>query len=118
MANILVVDDDSLTLDLLTIVLQRHGYLFSSATDGAEALKLCESQKFDLIITDIFMPNVDGIDLMVALNERNFRTPIIVMSGGNGETFDLARVCGVHSTIKKPFTENSILGAVRSALRD
>jgi CheY-like chemotaxis protein len=120
-ASILVVDDDSVTIDLLTIVLQRHGYLVSPAENGAEALKLCASQKFDLIITDILMPNVDGLDLITELKELNSMVPIIAMSGGNSETLgseklQLASIFGAHSTLKKPFTDGCLLKAVENAL--
>jgi CheY-like chemotaxis protein len=123
MANILVVDDDTLTLDLFTIVLQRHGYFFSVAKDGAEALKLCESQKFDLIITDIFMPNVDGIDLIMKLKKCNSNTPIVAISAGsrnNGLSAVLnlqtATALGVHSTLQKPFPSEQFIHTVRRAL--
>jgi CheY-like chemotaxis protein len=123
MANILVVDDDTLTLDLFTIVLQRHGYFFSVAKDGAEALKLCESQKFDLIITDILMPNVDGIDLIMKLKKCNSNTPIVAISAGsrnNGLSAVLnlqtATALGVHSTLQKPFPSEQFIHTVRRAL--
>jgi CheY-like chemotaxis protein len=120
MANILVVDDDTLTLDLFTIVLQRHGYFFSVAKDGAEALKLCESQKFDLIITDIFMPNMDGFELIVDLVGKNSKVPVIAMSGGGywavQKVLPDALILGAQIALAKPFSKEQLFDAIDAAL--
>ncbi len=118
MANILVADDDEQYPVMLAKTLRNNQHNVVIAKDGAEALKLCTSQKFDLIITDILMPNVDGIDLMMDLIERHSGVPIIAISGGQAAIFRLqsANTLGAHSVLTKPFTNEYFLNTVRSAL--
>jgi CheY-like chemotaxis protein len=121
MANILVADDDATYLTLLAKTLTNENHNVFIAKDGAEALKLCASQKFDLIITDILMPNVDGIDFIMELNKCNSPPAILVISGGRSwyaAEFNLqaTKALGVHSVLKKPFTTERFLDAVRRAL--
>jgi CheY-like chemotaxis protein len=121
MANILVADDDEQYPIMLAKILHKEHHNVVIANDGEEALKLCASQKFDLIITDILMPNVDGIDLMVDLIERNSKVPIIAISGGRNTItaeFNLqsAHTLGVQMVLKKPFSTEQLLEAVNSLL--
>ncbi len=121
MANILVVDDDEQYPIMLAKILRNNHHAVVIANDGAEALKLCSSQKFDLIITDILMPNVDGIDLIVNLIEHNSKVPVIAISGGRNTItaeFNLqsAQTLGVHAVLKKPFTNEQLLSTVNDAL--
>ncbi len=122
MANILVADDDEQYPIMLAKILQKNHHNVVIATDGAEALKLCASQKFDLIITDILMPNVDGIDLIVDLIEHNSKVPIIAISGGRNTItaeFNLqsAKTLGVKDVLKKPFTNEQLIASINAALK-
>ena len=77
-----------------------------------------------MIITDILMPNVDGIDLIIELKTCHSATPIIAMSGGGGNkivtalNLQSASIFGVHSVLQKPFISTCFLDVVRSALED
>jgi CheY-like chemotaxis protein len=80
------------------------------------------SQKFDLIITDIFMPNMDGFEFVDEINNRNFEVPIIAMSGGckrlEAEVMlSVITSCGIRATLTKPFTQEQLLDAVNVALK-
>jgi DNA-binding NtrC family response regulator len=118
MANILVADDDEQYPIMLAKTLRNDQHNVVIAKDGAEALKLCISQKFDLIITDILMPNADGIDLMMDLLERHLIIPVIAISGGQAAMFRLqsANTLGAYSVLTKPFTNECFLNTVKSAL--
>lgn len=121
MANILVVDDDEQYPIMLAKILRHSHHDVVIAHDGAEALKNCQSQKFDLIITDILMPNVDGIDLIIELVEQQSNVPIIAISGGRNSMtaeFNLqsASTLGVKVVLKKPFTNEQFLVAVSDVL--
>ena len=117
MANILVADDDEQYPIMLAKILRGHHHNVVIANDGQQALNFCKEQKFDLIITDILMPNVDGIDLIVDLIEHNSKVPIIAISGGRNTItaeFNLqsAHTLGVQAVLKKPFTNEKLLEAV------
>jgi CheY-like chemotaxis protein len=121
MANILVADDDEQYPIMLAKMLRNNHHNVVIANDGQQALDFCKEQKFDLIITDILMPNVDGIDLIVDLIERNSKVPIIAISGGRNTItaeFNLqsANTLGVQAVLKKPFTNEQLLEAVNSLL--
>jgi two-component system, cell cycle response regulator CpdR len=79
--NILLVDDDPPTRILLTRILQRPDYVFTEADDGSQALDLLEKSCFDLIITDLRMPDLDGIAFAVRAHARWPHIPIVLMSG-------------------------------------
>jgi two-component system chemotaxis response regulator CheY len=121
MDKILVVDDDVIYLNLLANILINKNYNVFFAKDGAEALNFCALQKFDLIITDILMPNVDGIDLIMQLNKFNSNTPIVAISAGSNRisamlNLQIATALGVNSILLKPFSSEQFIGAVESAL--
>lgn len=80
--SILVVDDEPYIVDLLVIALQDEGYHVASASDGEQAWRLVHQQQPDLIISDISMPRLSGIDLLNRLRERrqSARIPVILMS--------------------------------------
>ena len=79
--NILLVDDDPATRILLTRILRQPDYVFTEADDGIQALDLLEKSCFDLIITDLRMPNLDGIAFAVRARARWPHIPVVLMSG-------------------------------------
>jgi CheY-like chemotaxis protein len=79
--NILLVDDDQATRILLTRILQQPDYVFTEADHGNKALDLLEKSCFDLIITDLRMPDVDGIAFALRAHARWPHIPIVLMSG-------------------------------------
>ncbi len=117
MANILVADDDEQYPVMLAKILRSNHHHVVIAVDGQQALNFCKSQTFDLIITDILMPNFDGIDLIVNLIEYNSKVPIIAISGGRNTItaeFNLqsAHALGVQAALKKPFTNEKLFETV------
>ena len=82
MAHIVVVENDAAFRQMLVDLLKQDGYQVTSAGDGVEAIKLLARVQADVIITDILMPNMDGIELMMELSRQDNHTPVIAMSGG------------------------------------
>jgi len=87
MAKILVVDDDRGMREFLDIMLTREGYDVKSAGDGKEALTLCGKHTFDLVVTDLKMPKVNGIDFLKGIKEISPETMVILITAyASGET--------------------------------
>lgn len=110
MTQILVVDDDEFVLDFLKEALPALGYETAFATTGDEAIELIEKESFDLILSDIRMPEVNGIDVARAAYRSQPHVPILFMSG-NPNTIVEER-----SFIGKPFTISQIETKIESIL--
>jgi DNA-binding response OmpR family regulator len=106
MAKILVIDDDDLMNDMVMELLTVAGYEVESAGDGDQALRQLGVNTFDLIITDIVMPEKEGLETIVAIRKKNKAVPIIAISGGGklGPTqyLQLAHQFGANYTFHKP----------------
>jgi len=104
--KILVVDDEPSLTNFLHLVLTETGYEVTTAKDGSEGLKVFESIKPDLVITDMVMPDMEGIEFTRSLLKKVKGLPIIVMSGNAVGTKFLktARIFGARATLQKPFT--------------
>jgi DNA-binding response OmpR family regulator len=114
--TILVVDDDELMRANLIDVLTISNYEVYSAQNGKEALNVLDRQAVDLIITDIVMPDMEGIEFIKEVKQRRkLSVKIIAMSGSlmSDNYFKLARLLGADLTLKKPFKLDDILDAVR-----
>ena len=121
MAHILVVEDDVQFRQMLLDMLQQDGHQLASAGDGAQALKLLATARPDLIITDILMPGMDGVELIMALSKQDDATPMIAMSGGRRSitaefNLDSAALLGVKATLAKPFSRADLRAAIEQAL--
>jgi DNA-binding NtrC family response regulator len=119
--RILVVDDDPGIRRALFILLTREGYQVTQAQDGVEALRVWRDKGGDLVITDLHMPEKNGIETIVELLSHSPGMRIIAMSGG-GQTkrLDLlgnATMLGAVLTIEKPFTLHEMMTTVRQALK-
>jgi DNA-binding NtrC family response regulator len=119
--RILIVDDDAGIRRTLQTLLQRAGYEVMLASDGDEAIRLWRDHGGDLVITDLHMPEKDGIQTIIELLSHSPGVRIIAMSGG-GQTkrLDLlgnASLLGAVLTIEKPFTIAEMLGIVSRALK-
>lgn len=112
--KILVVDDEVAILKFVSRVLKKKGFEVSLAKDGREGLKLADSIKPDLIITDIAMPDMDGIEFILTLVSKNKKAPVIAMSGNKiGQNFiKAARIFGAQGSMMKPFTAQDLTRAV------
>ncbi|MBT5245823.1 MAG: response regulator [Rhodospirillaceae bacterium] len=121
MPKVLVVDDDPNVRHSLKRDLQRKGYKVVCAKDGHEALKRLEFNRPDIILTDVFMPEMDGLELIIKIKKQAPDTPVIAMSGGGAHTNNLAcmlstsEVLGAAAILHKPFSQerlNSVLSGL------
>jgi len=117
MARILVVDDDQGMREFLEIMLSREGYSVATAGDGGKALSLCRKEKFDLIITDLKMPRMDGIAILRGIRDVSPETMVILITAyASGETAVTAMKEGAYDYIEKDFDIEDLKGIVRNAL--
>ena len=117
MERILVVDDDRGMQDVLDIMLSRAGYQVATADDGAAALEIIGKKKFDLVITDLKMPRVDGIDLLKGIKETAPGTAVILLTAfASGETALAAMREGAYDYVEKNFNVDDLLAIVRDAI--
>ncbi len=117
MNNILIVDDEQSMRELLSIMLKKEGYDVSTANNGEHALRAVQSEIFDLIITDIRMPSVNGIELLKSVKELSPETVVIVVTAfASTETAVDAMKLGAYDYITKPFKNEEIRLIVRKAL--
>nr|CAX84242.1 Response regulator receiver domain [uncultured bacterium] len=121
MAHIIVIDDDRDIRLLVQSVLKRAGHRVEAARDGIEGMTLHRQEPADLIITDIIMPCMDGIEVIADLMRSRLKTRILAISGGGdwlGPQYVLkvAKGFNVHQTLSKPFSAETLLGKVDSVL--
>lgn len=120
MALILVIDDEESLRSLLRRALARAGHDSIEAPDGKAGLKLAKETRFDLVITDIIMPEMEGIDFILHLHRISPGTPIIAMSGGGRIRpegyLKTALLAGARRALTKPFTINELLAVVDECL--
>jgi CheY-like chemotaxis protein len=121
MKRILVVDDEQGIRRALRAVLERAGYQIREAGSGQDAIRLWREQEGDLVITDIHMPDKDGIETILELRALSPNLPIIAVSGSGEQTCrDLlrdARLSGPIRAMDKPFGIAEVLGCVREVLQ-
>ncbi|MBI2118945.1 MAG: Flp pilus assembly complex ATPase component TadA [Elusimicrobia bacterium] len=116
--SILIVDDDADTRAILEQLLRVRDYAVTSAVDGVEALDLLEKGKFDIILSDIEMPHLDGMKLMRLKNEMGIQTPVIFFTGKSGPTDEMAGLeLGVEDYIKKPVSKEILLLRIERVLK-
>src|SRR5512144_2139086 len=117
MPTVLVVDDEPEIRSSLRGVLSDEGLRVVEATDGREALDLCRAERPELVLLDVWMPEVDGIELLRTLQEEPGRPQVIMISGhGNIETAVQATKLGAFDFIEKPFSIDALLAVVNRAL--
>ncbi len=117
MADILVVDDDRGMREFLEIMLTQEGHGVKSASDGKKALELCNKHRFDLAITDLKMPKVDGIDFLKGVKEISPETMVILITAyASGGTAVTAMKEGAYDYLEKNFDIEDLKKIVRDAL--
>ena len=117
MANILIIDDEKAIRKTLGEILSYEGYKIDEAADGEEGLKKFSSTTYDVVLCDIKMPKMDGIEFLEKAREVNIDVPIIVISGhGNIETAVEAVKKGAFDYISKPPDLNRLLITLRNAM--
>jgi len=118
MATILVIDDQEPIRALLRVALEGAGYEVLEASNGRLGLALYRERSADLIITDIFMPEMDGLEMMLELTKSFLNVKVIAMSGGleSAGPFNVAKLLGARQTFQKPLEMDKLLSAVRYEL--
>jgi DNA-binding NtrC family response regulator len=120
MAKLLVIDDEPSLRAAVARYLRLHGHDVIEAGNGAEALRLTADESLDLVITDINMPEMDGIEVILALAQRNPGLPVIAMSGGGRMPKDTllmsAELLGAVTTLAKPFELAHLSEMVEAAI--
>ena len=117
MKKILIVDDDPIFLILLYRTLLDEGYQVIKAVRSQEAISAMESESFDLVITDLVMPDIDGIELTRRMLGIDPKLPIIIITGsGYLEKAAEARKVGAYDFIAKPFELEKICTTIKNAL--
>ena len=117
-ATILIIDDDDLIRVLLRSALEEAGYEVTEAANGRQGLELYRYRPTDLVITDIVMPEMNGLDMLLELTREFLHAKVIAISGAGGErnVLDVAKLLGARQTFQKPFSLPHLLGAVRYEL--
>jgi len=108
MTTILVVDDEPALREVLATLFREEGFTVATAEDGLEALLLQRRRPADLILTDVNMPLVEGVELVEELRENGDQTPVILMSSSDTRVGDLSHV----SSLRKPFDLDTVLELV------
>lgn len=117
MANILILDDDKGMREFLEIMLTRDGYKVTCSGDAEKALTLCKKQKFDLILTDLKMPRVDGIEFLKRSRDICPESLVILMTAyASGETAVSAMKEGAYDYIEKDFDLDALKALIQEAL--
>lgn len=120
MPNILLVEDEEQLRNLLKIVLVDEGYEVSEASNGTRVCDMHQQQRFDLVITDLLMPDKEGLSVITDLRCIDQDVRIIAMSGGEGgrgESYlKMAQKLGARRTLSKPFSIDEFLQTVRLTL--
>lgn len=118
---ILLAEDEEQIRQLMIRWLEREGHHVTGAANGKEALSITEAKEFDLVITDVLMPESDGVQLISGLKKNRPNSRVLAISGGGRfvESTDCLRMAqglGAHAAVMKPFTREQILAAVAQAM--
>lgn len=118
--RILLVDDDQAICSMLCAALDADDREVVEAHNGVEAQKLLAESTFDLVITDIIMPDCDGIELIMAMRKKRTEIPVIMISGGGRmqahHYLNLAKKLGADSIFEKPFSTKKLSNKVAELL--
>lgn len=116
--RVLVVEDEESHRILLEMHLKDAGYDYSLTESPQEALALLDKEKFDLIITDIVMPDMDGIEFLEEIKQKKLNINVILISGvATGPTIQGLKRMGAFECLPKPYDKNVLLDNIRKALK-
>ncbi len=115
MTRILLVDDDSDLRDVLSILLESIGFEVVIASSGQEALLKFDAAKIDIVLTDVKMPGMDGIELCKRLKAIALDLNLYFMSGFSSLTTETARNLGARGVFSKPFEVESFIATIKSS---
>lgn len=118
--RVLVVDDDDLVRETLRNYLATSGFDVLVASDGEEALALLTHEAVDLVLTDLIMPNREGIETIVELRRQESPPKIIAISGGgrsaDADFLHMATMLGADDTLRKPFSRGDLIAKINDVL--
>lgn len=119
--RIVIIEDDTAQREMLTQILTRSGFQVQSAQNGRQGLEMLEELRPDLVLTDILMPEADGLEVIRTLKRRMPNTPILAMSGGGNMIpanmgLEFALVMGADGILNKPYTLHELMDAIRHLL--
>ena len=119
MATILIIDDSASMIAFLRQTLEGAGYVVTAASDGKAGLARMRAQAFDLVITDLYMPEVDGIETITRARDARLVSRLIAISSSDSlvDLLPAARLLGAQRTLHKPFAAADLLAAVQAVLR-
>ncbi|HEC12462.1 MAG TPA: response regulator [Acidiferrobacteraceae bacterium] len=122
MPRVLIVDDEESVRVMVAAMIKPDGYNVTEAASGAEACDACKESPVDLIITDIVMPEKNGIDLIRYVKKEYPDIAVIAISGGGGiegryDYLEIARLVGADNILKKPFELRELRSAVSEAMK-
>jgi two-component system response regulator (stage 0 sporulation protein F) len=117
-ATILIIDDEEPIRALLRFALEVAGYEVTAAANGRQGLERYRQRPTDLVITDMLMPELNGLDMLLDLTCEFLHAKVIAISGAGGDENDLdvAKFLGARRTFQKPFSMPQLLAAVRYEL--
>lgn len=118
MARIIVVDDDTGTRAILTALIASGGHTVDAAADGLAAAQMLERERYDAAVIDVFMPVIDGLELVRGWRREHPHLKIVVISGGalGPDVFENAMQLGAAATLRKPVTLDHLLGTLKTVL--
>lgn len=116
--KILVIDDEDIVRLSCSRTLVPEGYELKMAKNGQEGIKMLEEESFDLVLTDLKMPNMDGIEVLGTIKEKWPKTDVVIVTGYQTvETAVKAIKLGAFDYIEKPFTPDTLIATVSNVFR-
>jgi DNA-binding NtrC family response regulator len=116
MIHILIIEDDIAVQEMLRKTLEREGYQVTTASNGRIGIREYHNQVFDVVITDLIMPEMEGMETIMSLKKDNPQVKIIAMSGGGlnnpDQYLEVAKKLGAAKTFEKPLRRQVLLEAV------
>jgi len=112
--KILIIDDDLSMRHTVAKILLVDGHEVVTAADGSRGIAVYRQEKPDLVITDIVMPEQEGLETILALRRDDTPVKIIVVSGSGAEMLETARLIGADAAVEKPFRMHALLELIRS----
>jgi len=117
-ARVLIVDDEETDRFILRTILERGGHEVLEAEDGDQALREYRGRRAEVVVTDLHMHNLHGLELISILRELDPRPGIVAISGTGEFQLEMARALGAKHTLQKPIVPDSLLAAVEDALAE
>ena len=121
MPHILIVEDDVEFRKMLVAVLLQEGHTIVEAGDGKSAVRWLSTHVFDLVISDVHMPETDGLEMIMKLHDARNPTPVIAMTGGHMQSdlyLKVAKSLGARRVLEKPFKLAELTTCIRDVLAE